>query len=252
MSDLTRLAQSLLSKGPHKLETSPRRIRVRHAGIWVADAQNAKWVWEHQYFPQYYLPISTFSKAVTLKQGAEVEGGGARLYTLEVAGTKNDRLIAFNKGPLEGLIRVEFASVDAWYEEDQAIYVHPKDPYKRVDILPSSRHIVVKIEDELIAESHSSLALFETGLPTRYYLPPTSVDWSKLSESKTTTRCPYKGEANYYNVHCAKKEHRDAIWWYRFPTPESVVVAGQLCFYNEKVDIWLDGVKLERSRTKFS
>ena len=95
------------------------------------------------------------------------------------------------------------------------------------------------------------MMLFETLLPTRYYLPKTSVNWENTKESTTTSSCPYKGMAEYYDVVVRGKEHKDAIWWYKYPTPESVAVAGRVCFYNEKVDVWVDGVLQERPKSKF-
>lgn len=93
--------------------------------------------------------------------------------------------------------------------------------------------------------------LFETLLPTRYYLPKTSVDWTYTSPSVTTSGCPYKGEANYYDVTFDGQTLRDAIWWYKYPTAESAAVAGRVCFYNEKVDVWIDGVLQEKPKSKF-
>jgi len=133
--------------------------------------------------------------------------------------------------------------VDAWFEEDSEIYVHPKDPYKRVDIIPSTKHIVVKINDVVVAESSSPLLLFETGLRTRYYLPKTSVNFELLEPSDSVTSCPYKGEANYYSIIIDGKEYKDHVWWYKYPTPESLAIAGKVSFYNEKVDIYIDGEK---------
>lgn len=86
--------------------------------------------------------------------------------------------------------------------------------------------------------------LHETMLPTRHYLPPTSIqDWGLLSKSDTTTFCPYKGQANYYNVKVGDAEVKDAVWYYVYPTSESAAVQGRLCFYNEKFDVFVDGVK---------
>ena len=133
--------------------------------------------------------------------------------------------------------------LDAWFEEDTEIYVHPKDPYKRIDILPSTKHIVVKVNDVVVAESSSPLLLFETGLPIRYYLPKTSVNFELLEPSDSLTSCPYKGQANYYSIVIGGKEHKDYVWWYQYPTPESIAIAGRVCFYNEKVDIYIDGLK---------
>ena len=142
-------------------------------------------------------------------------------------------------------------TIDSWFEEDNEIYVHPKDPYTRVDIIPSSRHIVIKVNDTVVAESSSSLLLFETGLPVRYYLPKPSCNFELLKPTQTVTSCPYKGDANYYSIVIDGKEYKDYIWWYRYPTPESIAIAGKVCFYNEKVDIYIDGVKEEKPKSKF-
>ena len=163
-------------------------------------------------------------------------------------------VLLFTKGPLEQLLRIPFNSHGiTWFEEDEQIFVHPKDPYKRVDILPSSRHVKVGVEGQTLAESSNVLALFETGLPTRYYLPKTSVtDWALLKNSSTTTKCPYKGEANYFSIILPDgRQADDLVWYYIHPTSESIGIAGRLCFYNEKVDIWVDGVQQERPKTKF-
>jgi uncharacterized protein (DUF427 family) len=168
-----------------------------------------------------------------------------------VDGKSTERILVFSKGPLEGLIRFNFADMDAWFEEDMRIYVHPKDPYKRVDVLPSSRHIIVKIEGQTIAETHAPYHLFETGLPTRYYLPATSAAFGLLTPSNTVTGCPYKGEANYFNVSVGNKVFKDIVWYYRNPTPECTAIAGKICFYNEKVDIFIDGKQEKRPKTHF-
>jgi uncharacterized protein (DUF427 family) len=135
---------------------------------------------------------------------------------------------------------------DSWFEEDTEIFVHPKDPYKRVDIIPSTRHIVVKVKDTVIADSSAAYVLIETGLPTRYYLPKTSCNFELLEPTNSVTSCPYKGDANYYSIVLDGEEYKDYVWWYRYPTPESSLIAGRVCFYNEKVDIYIDGVKEEK------
>ena len=132
------------------------------------------------------------------------------------------------------------------------IYVHPKDPYKRVDILPSTRPIEIIVDGVTVAKSPNSVHLLETLLPTRYYLPPAALDQSVLRRSDTVTKCPYKGDAEYYNVVVNGTEHKDIVWYYRLPTHESAAIAGLACFYNEKVDIYLDGQRLERPITHFT
>lgn len=131
-------------------------------------------------------------------------------------------------------------------EEDTPIYVHPKDPFKRIDILSSTRSIEVRVAGQTVAKSSSSLHLLETGLRTRYYLPLAAVDQSVLRRSSLVTKCPYKGEAEYYNVVVGGKEYENLVWYYRTPIHESAAIAGLVCFYNEKVDILLDGELLAR------
>ncbi len=150
------------------------------------------------------------------------------------------------------LAHLTFSPSDQWYEEDTPIYVHPKDPTKRIDILPATRPIEIHLDGHVLAKSTPSMHLIEPLIPTRYYLPPTSVDPAILRRSESRSRCPYKGEAEYYDVVLNGKVHRDLIWWYRYPTPECTPIAGALCFYNEKVDVVLDGLKLERPKTKFA
>ena len=81
-------------------------------------------------------------------------------------------------------------------------------------------------------------------LRTRYYLQPTAIlDWTMLSPSETTSFCPYKGQASYYHLKVGEREIKDAIWYYVYPTAESAMIQGRLCFYNEKVDVFVDGKK---------
>ena len=172
--------------------------------------------------------------------------GAAHLGRLTIENRSTDRVIVFNTSTLKNLVKIEFKAIDQWFEENVSIYCHPKDPYKRVDILQSTRRVKVTIDGVTLAETSSPLFLLETTLRTRYYLPPTSVNWKYLSPSDTKTLCPYKGKASYYHVNVNGKVYRDLVWYYRYPTMESAPIAGHLCFYNEKVDVWVDGVKEER------
>jgi uncharacterized protein (DUF427 family) len=142
--------------------------------------------------------------------------------------------------------------MDAWFEEDEEVYVHPRDPHTRVDILPSSRHVEVVVNGVTVADSHQPRLLFETGLPTRYYLPLVDVRLDLLHPSDTTTRCPYKGTAGYWSVEAGGQVVPDLAWIYRAPAAESVRIAGLACFYNEKVELYVDGVHQEQPHTKFS
>ncbi|KAI4944985.1 hypothetical protein J4E91_008330 [Alternaria rosae] len=182
---------------------------------------------------------------VTHTRGSAVDGtdGGAHLASLTVGNRSSNRILIFNTGKLKDLVKVDFRAIDQWFEEDMEIYGHPKDPYKRIDILPSSRNVRVAIDGVTLAESSNALFLLETTLRTRHYLPPTSVNWEYLTPSDTLTLCPYKGRAEYYNVSVGGKLHRDLVWYYRYPTAESAPIAGHMCFYNERVEVYVDGVK---------
>lgn len=139
--------------------------------------------------------------------------------------------------------------LDRWTEEEDEVFVHPRDPYKRVDALPSSRHVKVLLDGEVLAESRFPVLLFETGLPMRSYLPARDVNLDLLSESSTVTRCPYKGETSGY---WSFGDHRDIAWSYAEPVPAVAPIAGRIAFYDEFVDVEIDGVRQPRPQTSFS
>jgi len=143
--------------------------------------------------------------------------------------------------------------VDAWYEEDEEIFVHPRDPYKRVDVLDSTRSVQVVVGGQVVAETRRARFLFETRLPTRYYIPPEDVRMDLLVPSETVTRCPYKGQARYYSVKIGDKVFSDLVWTYPDPIPECPKIKAYLCFFNEQVDeIRVDGVPVPRPVTPWS
>lgn len=198
---------------------------------------------------RFYVPKSAVTAAGELTESEFVEGTAdlAHWGRLAVGDAVTRRVLVFDtKDALRGLVKIDFHALDQWFEEDVPIYVHPKDPYKRIDILHSTRNVKVGIDDIILADSSSPLFLLETTLRTRHYLPPTSVNWEYLKRSDTTTACPYKGEANYLHVKVNGKEYRDMAWYYRYPSSESAPIAGYICFYNERVDLWVDGVKEQR------
>ncbi|OMP81738.1 hypothetical protein BK809_0002732 [Diplodia seriata] len=264
-ADLATLAHTLLTTGPVRTLATPKRIRVQVGTRIVADTTRGLYVWEHAYYPYYYVPLASLA-AGTFSVVREVERGGARVLRVTGGGRETERVLAFGKdvggdegegegkvSDLRGMVRIEFGAADAWFEEDTRIDVHPKDPFKRIDIVHSARPVRVFVGGVLVAHAVSAYHLYETGLPTRFYLPPTSVDPGVLRPSETRTKCPYKGEAEYYDVVVEGGETvKDGVWWYRNPTLESGLIVGALCFYNEKVDIELDGEKLERPKSIFA
>ncbi|KAL8795439.1 MAG: hypothetical protein Q9195_002028 [Heterodermia aff. obscurata] len=233
-------AVKLAVEGPHKVEKTPRRVRGFFDHEWVFDTTDAHFVWEHPYYPLYYIPENAFKSGFLTRNAPNADGLSSGILKGEHKST--DQVLIFEKGPLSGLVRIEVTALDAWFEEEEPIYAHPKDPYKRIDILPSCRNITVKIDGVTIAESSSNMFLFETMLRPRYYLPKTSLQWRYLRESDTTTRCSYKGVANYYTAVINGKEYKDVVWWYKYPTAESARISNLACFYNEKVDVFIDGV----------
>ncbi|MFI6167479.1 DUF427 domain-containing protein [Nocardia sp. NPDC051052] len=245
-------------RGRVKIETSQKRVRVFLGGRVVADTAHPVLVWEGPHYPTYYI------RAADLRAKLEPTGqshhstsrGDATEYDVVVDGTTAAAAaLRYHDSPLtelNDLVRLDWNKMDEWFEEDEPVYVHPRDPYSRVDILGSSRHVRIEIDGVTVADSHSPRILFETGLPARYYLPMTDVRMDLLHASDTHTSCPYKGTADYWTVRLGDTEYQDYVWGYRTPLPESQKVAGLVCFYNEKVDTYLDGELQARPKSPFS
>jgi uncharacterized protein (DUF427 family) len=158
-----------------------------------------------------------------------------------------------NVAGLKDTVRFEWSALSHWYEEDEEIFVHPRDPYTRVDSLRSNRHVRVELGGAVLAESPAPVMVFETGLPTRYYVNKTELNFAHLVASDTVTSCPYKGTTTgYWSVKVGDTLYPDLAWTYDFPTRELLPIAGLVAFYNEKVDVIIDGKLLERPHTHFS
>jgi uncharacterized protein (DUF427 family) len=140
----------------------------------------------------------------------------------------------------------------SWFEEALEIHVHARDPSKRIDVVPSERHVRIELDGEVVAESRRPHALFETTLPTRWYLPLDDVRLELLESSSTISRCPYKGTASYWSIRIGDAVHPDVAWTYREPVIECPRIAGLVSFFNEKVDLIIDGISEERPRTPWS
>jgi uncharacterized protein (DUF427 family) len=228
------------------------------------------YVWEKPYYPYFYVPIKDVD-ATVLSDGetlTEIKEGGestlAKIHRFPKSptdGQKSTDIIVFTEhlnSDLRGLVRFAFGDMgkyinsiknlpinnfeDQWYEEDTPIYVHPKDPNKRIFILSSLRPLEIRVDGTVVARTNNCFHLIESTLPVRYYVPLTSiVDPSMLRHSKLRTGCPYKGEAEYYDlVLPGGKTYENLIWYYRYPSTECAAIAGALCFFNDKVEILLD------------
>lgn len=242
-----------------RLEPGSKRIRAYLGGELIADTVKPLLVWEKPYYPVYYFPESDVRLDLLTVTGETTRSpsrGDATLFTVATA-TAESRGAAYRHldSPVEELrnhIAFNWTAMDAWFEEDEEVYVHARDPYTRVDILPSSRHIEVVVDGVKVADSTAGRFLYETGLPTRYYLPKTDVRMDLLEATDLQTECPYKGVASYYDLIINGKRHDNVVWWYPFPAAESSRIAGYVAFYNEKLDIYVDGELEERPRTVFS
>jgi uncharacterized protein (DUF427 family) len=152
---------------------------------------------------------------------------------------------------LAGMVILDFAAFDAWYEEDELNVAHPRDPFHRIDVLPSSRQVQLELDGEVLADSSRPALLFETMLPTRYYLPRADVT-AELIPSDTKTWCAYKGQASYFSVSVGGRVVRDIAWSYTDPRHDAVQVRDLIAFFDEKIDVILDGERRGRPVTPWS
>jgi uncharacterized protein (DUF427 family) len=205
-------------------------------------------VWEHPYYPVYFVPRADVrARLLEAGPGSAHEGlGTSVVYDVWVGSSKADAAARTHPAsPIPALrdaVRFQWDALDEWLEEDEPVYTHARDPYLRVDILASSRHVTVMLGSTLLADSRQPRLLFETGLPPRFYLPLPDVRLGLLRPSPTVTSCPYKGTATYWSAEIAGTVHEDLVWMYRTPLPESQKVAGLFCFYTERVQLEVDGV----------
>jgi uncharacterized protein (DUF427 family) len=246
------------SRGTVRVEQGAKRVRAYLAGRLVADTRRPFLVWEIPYYPAYYVPLADVAAELdpTGKTEHSPSRGEARVFDVRVeGGTAESAAKRYADSPLEALrdlVRFEWAAMDEWLEEDEPVYTHPRDPYTRVDILASSRHVRVEVDGVTVADSARPRILFETGLPPRYYLPLSDIRTELLRPSLTQTHCPYKGTAGYWSLDTGRGGHEDLVWIYRTPLPESQKIAGLACFYNERVDLYVDGELQERPHSPFS
>ena len=246
------------SRGSVKTEPGRKRVRAYLNGELVADTFRPVLVWEWPYYPVYYVPAADV-RAGLIPAGQTEHSpsrGDAELLHVKVAAATADlgarRYPDSPLAELRDLVRFEWEAMSEWFEEDEPVYTHARDPHTRVDILASSRRVRIEVGGVTLAESAQPRILFETGLPPRYYLPLTDVRMDLLRPSGSQSHCPYKGAASYWSVDTGRGVHADLVWIYRTPLPESQKIAGLACFYDEKVDVYLDDVLQDRPKTHFS
>jgi len=226
------------------VEPSPRRVRVRLRDTVIADSERAHLLVQYgaAWLPTYYLPREDVRPGALVDETADgwsVVAGGHRA---EAAAWTNDEFAA-----LKDHVTFSWETLD-WYEEDERVHVHARDPHHRVDTVRASRRVEVFIGGERVANSARPLMLFETTLPTRYYLPFTDVRMDLLSAGETISYCPYKGLARYWS----HPEVADVAWSYPDPVPENPKIRDLVAFFNERVDIVVDGVRQDRPESPWS
>jgi uncharacterized protein (DUF427 family) len=242
-----------------RVEPAPRRVRGYVDGVLVFDTSAARYVWEVPYYPQYYVPMKDVRTQYLVDEdhAQRVQFGASRSHALHVNGvTIAEAVRVFGDDALPGVAdtaRFRWDAVD-WFEEDERIVGgHPRNPYARVDALRSHRHVRVERDGVVLADTHAPVLLFETGLPTRYYIDRTDVAFEHLIASDTQTTCPYKGETSgYWSLRVGDAVLPDVAWTYQYPDRAVAAIAGMVAFYNEQVDIVVDGTRLPRPRTHFT
>jgi uncharacterized protein (DUF427 family) len=241
------MAVTTTERGRVKVEPGGKRIRAYLRGGLAADSYHPLLVWEIPYYPVYYFPVADV-QAELLPTG-EVDHSPSRGDSERFDVRVGDAVApgaahVVVSSPLDGLqghVRLDWAAMDGWFEEDEEVHVHPRDPYTRVDILATSRRVTVRAGDVVLAESTHAHALFETGLPTRWYVPKVDARMDLMVPSATVTHCPYKGQASYYSLRAGDVTIDDVAWYYTTPLPESQKIAGMVAFYPDRVTVEVEG-----------
>jgi uncharacterized protein (DUF427 family) len=253
-------------------EPTAKRVRIEHGGETVAETDRPLLVWEpRRIVPSYAVPIEDLHMELTPATEPADAPDPARFpvlhpgipFSLHTApgqpmtvrtaqGSLESAAFQPSDPDLDGYVILDFRAFDAWYEEDERIVSHPQDPFKRISTRASSRQVRIEVDGQMLAESKQPRLLFETGLPTRYYLPWADVRTELLTSSDKHTYCAYKGEASYWSVNLEGRVLKNLVWTYKQPLHEALPVRDLLAFYNERVDIVVDGARQERPVTIFS
>src|SRR5215813_8221186 len=239
------------------VEPTPRRIRVRLANRLVADSDSAQLLVQYGPggLPTYYLPKADITPDVLVDEIIDSEG--RRRWTVEVGNTRAIGAAWAQEdptGPMAALadhVTFSWRQLE-WYEEDERVVMHARDPHHRVDTLRSSRRVQVLAGGQVVADILRPLLLFETRLPARYYLPFEDVRTELLEASGATSACPYKGRARYWSIRVGDTFVRDVAWSYPDPIPENPKIRDLVAFFQERVDMAIDGVRQARPATPWS
>jgi uncharacterized protein (DUF427 family) len=235
----------------------PQRIRATLSGETVVDSDKAMLLHETAHLPVYYFPIEDVRRDLLEESETRTQcphKGDARYWSLRVGSRSEPDAVWAYDDPLEsasflrGYVAFYWRALDGWFAEAEQLHGHPRDPYSRIDVYRTTRRFRVLLDGEALAESVRAKILFETGLPSRYYFPPEDVRLDLLAPSPTLTRCAYKGVASHFHG----LGHDDVAWTYPDPEHDAEPVRDLIAFYNERVDIELDGERAERPDTQWT
>jgi uncharacterized protein (DUF427 family) len=239
------------------LHPFPRRVRARFARETVLDTTRGALLHETALLPVLYVPVADVAAGVLEPTDHRTHcpfKGDARYWSVRVGDRVAENAVWSYPEPLPavpwlaGLVAFYWHRMDAWFDEDEEVFGHLRNPLARVDVRPTSRHVTVAVDGEVVAESHRPLVLSENGLPNRWYLPPADVALDRLVSSTTRTVCPYKGTASYWSLagdagagRAGRAGRADVAWSYEDPSPEVGRIAGHLSFLGEGVTVEVDG-----------
>jgi uncharacterized protein (DUF427 family) len=240
------------------IEPSPKRVRVEFAGAVIADSLSPLLLLESTYLPVYYFPFTDIRTKFLVESSHRTVcpyKGDARYWHVQVGDRRAENALWAYLNPVEsaaalgGHAAFYWDRMDRWLEEDEEVIRHPRDPYHRVDVVRSLRTVEAVVGGQVLARSTSSLFLFETGMPTRYYIPKSDVRMDLLRQSPSRTQCPYKGTASYWSAVLEARTLSDLAWCYEDPLPECPRIKGLISFYAEKLDsLTVDGRPFEPPR----
>jgi uncharacterized protein (DUF427 family) len=243
------------------VEPTIKRVRAMFGGEAVVDSRRALILFEEGHLPVYYFPLADVREDLlepSEKQTTCPRKGEAS-YASVRAGDRVARDAVWRyPEPIDDCpdisdhVAIYWNAMDSWWEEDDQVFKHARDPYHRVDVLRSSRRVRVALDGTVVAETERPLLLLETGLPPRWYIPRADVRLELLVATDTTSTCPYKGVASYFTARIGDAVYEDVAWSYVTPIPECPKIEQAVCFFNERVDLAVDGEDEERPDTHWN
>lgn len=229
-------------------EDSPKRFRIEIGGRTVADNRGVKLLHETGHLMQLYFPREDVKMDLLKTSGKTTQcphKGDASYYSMTGSAVDNvawsyEEPLA-HAPPMKDYLTFDLEKVGDWFEEEERGYAHPRDPYHRVDVAMTSRHVVARVGREIVAETGRPAMLFETSLPPRYYFSPDDVRSDHLEKSETVTDCPYKGPAQHWHAEAGGERIEDAAWSLADLIGDATKIVGWFCFYPGKVETEVDG-----------